>query len=248
MKAALFFKQVEELIPLDLSLIGDRVGFFGPGDPESLDVNTILLQMDYVIGSGRDALSRVEGDLIVLHHPPVREPDVPCYVIHSNWDIIQGGACDALADCLGIITDGVLDVQSGLGRVGSIQNGPVRLSQFVHDIMIRLRIRSLRIVNFRSDLVVERVGLVSGFGLMSDLVETAHQRGIEVFLSGDLTHRSAIIAKNLGLILVDAPHHATELPGLYRLGNLLQSLGVHVQIQDPGIPWKNCFLDRDSWE
>lgn len=227
---------------MNLSLSGDPVGFTGPGDPDLLKVEKVLVLMDYLPPAGQEAVSRSDADLVILHHPPIREPEVPCYVIHSNWDIAKGGACDALAECLDIRTDGILDEESGLGRVGTIRNGPVPLVRFAREVMAKLHVPDLRIVNYRQDMLIGRVGLVSGFGLTPGLVRTAHERGVDLYLSGDLTHKGAILARNLGMVLMDAPHHATELPGLYRLGGLLGELGVSVHVQDTGVPWKEFSL------
>lgn len=184
-------------------------------------------------------------DLLILHHPPVTEPAIPSYVIHSNWDRINGGACDALAGCLGIDTDSVLDEKTGLGRIGSVRNGPVPLVRFAWEVLGALKIQDLRMVNFRQDRMIERVALVSGFGLNPGLIRTAYDKGAELFLSGDLTHSGAILAKHLGLVLVDAPHHATEMPGLYRLGKLLSGIGPDIRVSDTGVPW--CLFSKTGF-
>ena len=41
-----------------------------------------------------------ENTLIITHHPPLFTPKTPTYTIHSNWDIIDGGANEALANTL----------------------------------------------------------------------------------------------------------------------------------------------------
>lgn len=199
--------------------------------------------MDYLPLTGNDALAGTDYDLLILHHPPLEEPDIPCYVIHSNWDIITGGACDALADCLGILTEGPLDPATHLGRTGRLRNGPVPLSRFVRDVSIRLHVCDLRVVNFQPDRMVWHIGIVSGFGLEPGLIRTACDCGVDLYLSGDLTHKGAILGKNLGMVLVDAPHHATEVPGLFRLGDLIRELGIEVRVHDRGVPWKSCTLN-----
>ena len=121
MRVSDLLRDLEEKVPLDIALEGDLVGYIGPGSPDSFDVGRVLVVMDYLPG--------VEGacrayDLLVLHHPPPVSPGVPAYVMHSNWDIVDGGAADALARCLGITVDSVLDQETGLGRVGRLQDGP----------------------------------------------------------------------------------------------------------------------------
>lgn len=224
-------------------MAGDPVGFTGPGDPDRLDVEKVLVLMDYLPQAGREGLYGDCWDLVVLHHPPVREPEVPCYVIHSNWDIVDGGACDALADCLDVATEGVLDEKTGLGRVGTIRGGPVPLVRFARETMVKLGVPDLRIVNFRRDRPVRKIALVSGFGLNPDLVRAARAQGVDLYLSGDLSHKSAVLARHLGLVLLDAPHHATEVPGLYRLGERIRQMGLRVQVRNTGVPWSVVPLD-----
>ncbi|WP_319578791.1 Nif3-like dinuclear metal center hexameric protein [uncultured Methanospirillum sp.] len=255
------FYRIEEKIPLKLALPTDRVGYIGKKDPGDLEILRILLLMDYYPEEGLDYTGY---DLIVLHHPPRVPPLIPAYVIHSNWDLLYGGACDALADCMKISCTDVLDPATGLGRIGEIESGPILLSRFVRYVMRALKIGSVRTVNYSEDRLIFTVGLVSGFGLNQDLIRMAQHRGIDLYLSGDLTHPGAILAKQSDLVLIDASHHATELPGLFRLGEVLSGLGVEVTVKDTGVPfgvysdhyrpvsYLSTTLDREkssvSWE
>lgn len=228
------FRRIEEKIPKSLALSGDPVGFIGNADPKDLIIERILVLMDYYPGEVSQDLS--EFDLLVLHHPPQFKPPIPTYVIHSNWDLLHGGACDALADCVQITCTDVLDPATGLGRIGITTGGPVLLSRFVRYVMRGLKVCSVRTVNFSEDRLISKVGLVSGFGLNPNLINAAQSRGVDLFLSGDLTHPSAILAKQSDLVLIDASHYATELPGLYRLGEMLSTIGVSVTVRDTGVP------------
>lgn len=252
MKAEELFRKLEEEIPLELALSQDKVGFIGPKETLQKDINNVLVLMDFLPQKYMDKLSRSsinysDFDLIVLHHPPLVNENIlenqtskykyPLYVIHSNWDIIDGGACDALADCLDIEVTGVLDYSTGLGRLGRLKNGPVHLKEFVKVVMRNLSLEQVNMVN-EEDSLIETVALVSGFGLNPEFIKMAYENDVDLYLSGDLTHPGAILAKNLGIKLIDASHHATELPGLYRLGNLIAEFGVEVQVVDTQIPWK----------
>ena len=197
--------------------------------------------MDYYPGSGPGAIDYSPYDLVILHHPPQVIPDIPAYVIHSNWDLIPGGANDALADCLLIKTDDVLDPETGLGRIGTVQDGPIILSRFVRYVMRGLQISSVQIVNYAEERLITRVGVVSGFGLNQNLITIAQSRGIDLFISGDLTHPGAMIAKRSDLVLLDATHHATELPGLKKLGELLSGVGVSVQGKGYRSPYRDIY-------
>ena len=83
-------------IPQDLALDGDNVGLMGDYDL-TLDINTIKILMDLYPDDVFD-----ENTLIVTHHTPLFSPKSPTFTIHSNWDIIEGGANDALADSLNL--------------------------------------------------------------------------------------------------------------------------------------------------
>lgn len=39
------------------------------------------------------------------------------------------------------------------------------------------------------------------------------------------------------MTLIDAGHHATEMPGLLRLRDMIEDLGLMVDLIDTGTPW-----------
>ncbi|ADL59109.1 MULTISPECIES: Nif3-like dinuclear metal center hexameric protein [Methanothermobacter] len=218
-----FIEFMESLAPPEIALQGDRIGYHGP----EIEVESVLVLMDYLDDVPVDGY-----DLLVLHHPPQVEPPIPYYVAHSNWDVADGGACDALADALGLDVESFLDPETGLGR---ICRGDITLEELMER-TCDLRPGTVRVVNPREYL--DRVAVVSGFGLSDrDLIKRAFSEGAYVYLSGDLTHASAVLARNLNMTLIDAGHHATEMPGLLRLCDMIEGLGLVVDITDTGTPW-----------
>jgi len=241
MKASELFQIIEQEIPLKLAMKGDIVGYIGTIDPAIFYVQNILVLMDYISPSPLENEYYNQFDLLILHHPPITIPLIPTYVIHSNWDIIQGGACDALADCLHIVPESLLDDENKLGRIGQILNGPVSLERFIRELQKKLRIMDIRIVNYNNLKMIKKVALVSGFGLNSKLIQIAIEKKVDVFVSGDMTHPGAILAKAAGLTLIDATHYATEFPGLCRLGNFIATLGPNVIVRNEALPWQNIM-------
>jgi putative NIF3 family GTP cyclohydrolase 1 type 2 len=241
MRASDLFEEIEKKIPLDAALRGDTIGYFGGPDPKDLDVKKVLVLMDLIIPKDAAIVNYEEYDLLILHHPPVNKPEKPVYVIHSNWDIIQGGASDALADLLNINTYDVLDDNTGIGRIGKISKEPFTLDIFIREIMINLKLQDIRIVNYNRLHRIENICLVSGFGLQPDLISKAYDKSVDLIVSGDLTHKGAILGKSLGIILADATHYATEFPGLCRLGELIASMGPDVEVRNTGLPWMGCL-------
>ena len=51
-------------------------------------------------------------------------------------------------------------------------------------------------------------------------------------ISGDLCQETAILARNLGITLIDLGHHESEVPGLYALADLLSSLNITIKAID----------------
>ena len=41
-----------------------------------------------------------------------------------------------------------------------------------------------------------------------------------------------MLAKNLGITLIDLNHHESEVPGLYALANLLKELNINIEVID----------------
>lgn len=258
MIAAELFKKIEDIIPLEMALKNDTVGFIGPGNPDEISIEKILVLMDYIPQSELKFFSNnlnpsinynisyKDYDLLITHHPPLMEPEIPTYVIHSNWDVIPGGACDVLVNELEMEIDDVLDHETGLGRIVSPLNRPISMGDLKNLIKEKLNVDSLKSVlkpefSKNPEKTVNKIAIVSGFGLNPSFIKIAHERGAEVYISGDLTHHGAVLAKTLGINLIDVNHHASEIPGLYALAKLIQNFGVNVEIFDTGIPWNVEF-------
>lgn len=68
---------------------------------------------------------------------------------------------------------------------------------------------------------VRRVGMCTGAA--SDLLEDAAAARCDTFVSGELAERSSELARELGVTLVGAGHHATEIFGPMRLAEELRA-------------------------
>lgn len=230
MLASELFEMIEREVPKELALNNDPVGFSGPGDPDEIEVKKAVVVLDLV---PKASLGISEVDLIVCHHPPLFCSSIPTYVIHSNWDVVQGGANDALAESLNINVLDIFDEKTGIGRICSTENS---LDGFIKDVMESISVDYLRIVKGRKELI-EKVVVVSGFGLNPEYIKLAYEKGADLYLSGDLTHPGAVLARKLGISVVDATHHATEVPGLFKLCQLISEFGIIAEFNNPGMPW-----------
>ncbi|HII83807.1 MAG TPA: Nif3-like dinuclear metal center hexameric protein [Methanobacterium subterraneum] len=230
MLASELFKKLEQEVPLELALKDDPVGFIGPGHPEKIEVEKASIMLDLT-----PEHEKVKTDLLVCHHPPLFPPSIPTYIIHSNWDIVQGGANDALAKSLQLKIIDVLEPETGIGRICETE---CNLDEFIRTVYKSIPVDNIKLVN-GNQTMIKKVAIISGFGLNPHYIKLASDTGADLLLSGDLTHPGSILARKLGINIVDATHYATEVPGLIKLCQLIDSMGIGAEYLDTGNPWKH---------
>ena len=215
---------IDEKIPKELALSFDNVGFMGEYDLNS-NITSIKVVMDLL--PEEDNFN--ENTLIITHHPPLFKPKTPTYTIHSNWDIIDGGANEALAEILNLKVIDYFDKLTKIGRICETNYNFKELKKNILDNFDNVRC----VNNLKDNEKLNKIGIISGFGLKNtDYIKLASQNNIDLIISGDLTHESAIIAKNLQITLIDLGHHESEVPGLYKLSELLDELNIECEVID----------------
>ena len=215
---------IDEKIPKTLALKRDEVGFKKDYDLNQ-NITSIKVYMDLLPEDD----GGFENTLIITHHPPLFIPKTPTYTIHSNWDIIEGGACDSLANTLKLEVIDYFDTDTKIGRVCKSNQ---KFSELKKDILDNFT--NVRIVNNLDDeKLIDKVGIISGFGLKnSEYIKLSKNKDLDILISGDLTQETAILAKNLGITLIDLNHHESEIPGLYVLNDILKELDVDIEVID----------------
>ncbi|HUV05259.1 MAG TPA: Nif3-like dinuclear metal center hexameric protein [Armatimonadota bacterium] len=120
----------------------------------------------------------------------------------------------------------------GLGRYGRLRT-PMTfdgLCEMVRDV---LEVEDLR-VSGDPDASVETVALLGGGA--GSRIELAHSKGVDVYVTGDVNHHQFLLAKALGLNVIDATHFRTERPGMIalapRLHEILSAEDVTVEYVD----------------
>ena len=222
---------INERAPFETQLAFDNSGLL-LGNPAAvvtgihfaLDVNHAVI--DEAIACG--------ANLIVTHHPLMfsaikrlvetsYEPALICRMIragisliaaHTNLDQAPGGVNDTLAAVIGLG-----DVTGeGFLRVGDLPR-PMSAAALAEHISRRLG-DVVRVMG-DADAIITRVGLCSGSG--SDEWPAAAAMGAQAFLTGEVKHHHALEASANGVVLLEAGHHATELPGIFALADALQT-------------------------
>ena len=228
---------INERAPFDTQLGFDNSGLL-VGHPDqavtgihfALDVTNAVI--DEAIANG--------ANLIVTHHPmmfsPIKrlvetnyEAKLLCRLIranisliaaHTNLDQASGGCNDALAQAIGLT-----DIQGeGFVRVGSLP-APMKTVDLAAHISAALG-DTVRVMGSAAAMV-EKVGMCSGSG--AEEWPEAAAMGAQAFLTGEVKHHIALEAADSGMVMLEAGHHATEVPGIFALANALQNSEVVVQ-------------------
>lgn len=224
MKLRYIIEFLNDRIPESLALDNDEIRFKKDYDLNQ-DINSIKLYMDLLPHHN----VYFEDTLIITHHAPLFVPKTPTYTIHSNWDIIDGGANDALAKILGLDVIDYFDDTTQIGKVCRSNHTFADLKK-----TILKKFNNVKIVNkLDDDIIIKNVGIISGFGLKNpEYIKLAKDKGLDILISGDLTQECAILAKNLNITLIDLNHHESEVPGLYALGDVLRELDIDIEVID----------------
>ena len=225
MKLEEIIEFLDEKIPESLALQSDEVGLKKDYDLKQ-DITSIKIYMDLI----PEYDTYRENTLIITHHPPLFIPKTPTYTIHSNWDIIDGGANDALAETLELEVTHYFDDKTNIGRICKSEFNFMELK----DIILK-NFKNVRIVNELNDeKEINKVGIISGFGLKNpEYVKMAKNKNLDLLISGDLSQETAVLAKNLEMTLIDLGHHESEVPGLYKLEELIVSeLDIDIDVVD----------------
>ena len=221
MKKTAFMNALERICPFSLQYEWDNSGVQINLGHE--DVRNVLVAMEIT----HDVIDEaIEGgvDMILTHHPllfnPIRTVDIKNitqqYIIrlvaadievvscHTNFDVIKGGNNDYLMELMGVSE--ASELQDQCGRIGTLSRA-VSFEKFVCKLDDTLGKPGIKF-NGELEQQVKTIACCTGAG--SDYIEAAIRTGADVFVSGDIKHDKAQMAKEFGMCLIDAGHWGTE--------------------------------------
>ena len=211
------------LAPLELQMSFDNSGF--QIGRMNKDVERVLLALDVTDNVVQEAVELGAG-LIISHHPLIFsamksingmnpegarlikliENGIAVTSMHTNLDIAEGGVNDVLIAMLGAKAECGLDKEN-CGRVGQLEN-PMAFDSFLLHCKNVLKANGLRY--YDAGKMVSKLAVMGGAG--GDGVEEAYALGCDTYVTSDIKYHQFLIAKELGINLIDADHYCTENP------------------------------------
>lgn len=222
--------EIEEIAPRDLEEDWDNSGMqINMGNKE---VNKILVTLEITKKVIEEAKEK-NIDFIITHHPllfhkldviddnnitgnyiiDLIKLGISVYSAHTTFDDAFGGNNEYLADLIGLSRVRRFKVkrpsikENVIGRMGNFRD-PCTLEQvckLLEDVLgVTGEIKAVGDPN----KVIKTVGLCTGAG--GDTIEAAIINGCDLFITGDVRHHEAQMAREKGICLIDAGHYGTE--------------------------------------
>mgnify|MGYP001331221854 CR=1 FL=1 len=198
---------IEKAIELDADALLVHHGYFWKGEPEAIRG---------MKGARIKALIQNNINLYAYHLPLDVHPDL--------------GNNAQLARLLGIDIEGGLEATAqSVAIYGSLPQ-PMTGATLANRIESALHRKPLHIAP-NCDKPIKTIGWCTGGG--QDYIELAAAKGLDAFISGEVSERTTYSAREQGIHFFSAGHHATERYGVKALGEwLVTEHGFNVEFVD----------------
>ena len=210
---------IESRAPLEYMLEFDCAGL-NVGDMQSVVMGILIAQN--VTYSTIEECAQAGANLLITHHPCVfgEEPDeymqslvakakergLILYSCHTNLDCCKDGLNDFVANKLGMTSVSVID---GCARCGDIK--PARLSDLAEQVGKALDDGCVKYVG-DGEKMIKKVALCTGAGARDEaLVLFAKDNGVDCIIGGESKLSIALMAKDLGVGVIDVGHFTSEI-------------------------------------
>ncbi len=195
---------------------------------ETDEISRILLALD---ATGETLAQAEAGTLLLTHHPLLFTPisclkrdSLPAKALqkgvtvasyHTSLDRADGGVNDCLAGVLNLQNPTTFSGSEGFGRMGSTpEASPEAFAEFT---VSALDCAAPKVV--LGNRPVSIVAVASGSG--GCFLEAAASAGADAFVTGEAKHHEALLARELGITLIEAGHFESERVVLPKLKELL---------------------------
>ena len=220
------------------------------------EITKVMLTLDVTQAVVEEAI-QAGANFIVSHHPLIFHPvqsmdlatpeaklietlirrDITVYSAHTNYDVGMPGMNGVMADLLGLKDVKVLNPDApghGIGRTGKVEQVP--LSDFLRHVKKAINVPGVTLVTSHAlDTPVSRIALSGGSG--SDDLIYALESGVDLFMTGDIKHHTALEMEAAGIIGVDMSHFAEHVFKA-DLAHAFKAKGFDVILSDESSPFR----------
>ena len=216
-----FEKIVSSIAPIRYLMKGDFYGWLSE-KPKYL-IKKICVAVDM-------PLSTPDCDILILHHKPAVPTLVPTFILHTPLDRCDDGCHERLLKYFGFNIFNYLPDRMGVWTEAILSCDVLleKATKLFPQISIRYR--------FFKDKV-KKISFFSGCGLnYLPFLELSAEQEIDLIISGDLTHKTALYLASKKIGFIDITHYFSEIPGVKGLVEKLSPF-AEVEFIDAGAPF-----------
>ncbi len=247
---------LDQLAPFAIAEPWDNVGLLIGN--KRREIQSILIGLDPTVSLLEEVI-KSGADTLITHHPAIFKPlpaidtaepsgqfletalsnKINVIACHTNFDAVNPGVNDVLANSLGLenlrplIPSTALPAEgAGLGRIGLYQGGLSR-EEFVDRLLRTTDLQSLQVAGTMPE-TISCVALCGGSG--SEFAHVARDCGADVYISAEIKHNVARWAEDAGFCVIEGTHYGTEKPAVKllveRLGDYAHEKGWDITISE----------------
>ncbi|MFX0142685.1 MAG: Nif3-like dinuclear metal center hexameric protein [Candidatus Hodarchaeota archaeon] len=211
-------------------------------------IKKVMLTIDLTLEAIHFALKNKVG-LIISHHSLINNPinkfnqdimdklfllskyPISIFILNSTFIAAEGGVSDTLVNVLFLKLEDVLEIKNNngkrvpIGRICSILNYPNEQAPFTLEDLIKRIKRNLNLksVPFVGDLgrTITKICIIGGDISNIKLIKKIVNIRCDCYISGKINYFEAILARDLGLNLIEISHYKNEILAMKKLSNVL---------------------------
>lgn len=236
---------LEKFCPTEYASDWDNVGLLVGRVPE--EIERVLLTVD-VDEETIDRAIEYKAQMIIAHHPLIyrgikritydtsvgrrilklMEHGIGCYCMHTNFDVF-GGMSTLAAQKIGLSQMNILEPvtsEEGIGRYGQLE-APITIAELCERVKKEFGLKHV-VLYGDENAVVDQVAICPGSG--KDMIGLLGPKGVQVFVTGDITYHYGIDAVADGLHIIDAGHYGLESVFMELMENYLLEQKFPIEI------------------
>ena len=240
MNISILLEHINKLAPLNHAFEDDSVGLL-IGD-ESNQVENLAIGHEHEESLFKHCKNN-NVDTVVTYHPPpykciIDENEVETYLpdpitesfvdssinvisIHTAQDVCKDGNAETLAKLFGMSDISIFanSVENfGAGRKGTINK--ISATDFKKNVENKLNTKIIRTNEYFNEIKeIQNIAVLPGSGtqFIDEIIDS-----VDVFITGDISHRFLLKADEAKLGLIQVGHISTEIPGMKKFVQKLE--------------------------